>query len=98
MSVEEFDVDHCDENELIKNVINSVRELINNKTSCDESSRNDADIACSDIDEYFDQFLKHQIKRNTENDMSCGKANSNTSRPNEELKLGNEKNSPTHHE
>ena len=66
--------------------------------NCDNNSSNETDATCVDIDNWFDQLLKDQIKRNIENYATCSKDNSHMRRLKEELKLGNDKNSPTQYE
>ena len=75
-----FDIEHSDENKLIEKVINSANDLTEKVKNCDNNSRNEADVTCIDIDIWFDQLLKDQIKRNTENDATCSKANSDMHR------------------
>ena len=76
-------------------MINSANYFTDKVNNCDNNSRNEADSTCVDIDNWFDQLLKDQTKRNTENDATCSKANSDMHKLKEELKLGNEK-TPQH--
>ena len=90
---DDFYIEYSDENDLIENVINSANYLKDNDNNCENNSRNEADTTCVNIDNWFDQLIKDQIKRNTEHDATCSKANSDMLMLKEELKLGNEKTS-----
>ena len=84
---------------MIENTIDSAVELIENESlcnsGCDFSLGNENDTTCSDIDQWFDVLLHHQIKRSTRNNSSSTEAISQFERLNAEIKKANEK-SPQH--
>ena len=72
-------------------MINSANDLKDKVNNCDNNSMNEAYATRVDINNWFDQLLKDQIRRNTENDTTYSKTNSDMHRLKEELKLGYEK-------
>ena len=93
-SSSELDCDFLTEEEIIEIILNDADDFICNDNVLSRKSDyklgNKFDKTCSEIDDWFDELLREQLKRSSKNDATASKANSDIEKLKNDLKLANE--------